>query len=61
MAGTVDSGNETLFSDESPCDLAASPTSRGPEHPTGAAAPPRIQPFSGVLEKVTPEFHNKPS
>lgn len=49
MAGTVDSGNETLFSDDSPCDSTSSPTVRGPDR---ATAPPRIQPFSGVLEKV---------
>lgn len=62
--GTVDSGNETLFSDDSSCDLLdTSPTS--PCSPTGqhdregdiksstnGIAPPKIQSCSGVLGKV---------
>lgn len=60
---TTDSGTETLFSDDSPCDhLVRSPSfGSGDEldSPTNEAisvnnrlAPPNIQPYSGVLEKV---------
>lgn len=73
MAGTVDSGNETLFSDDSSCDLVMSPSAceldqsistpvstpgRTIEHDVASevssarVAPPKIQPYSGVLEKV---------
>ncbi|KAF5269355.1 hypothetical protein FQA39_LY08747 [Lamprigera yunnana] len=54
---TVDSGNETLFSDESPCELTGSPTglcgddSEVIECQHMQNGPPNIQPFSGVLEK----------
>ncbi|XP_060526732.1 leucine zipper putative tumor suppressor 2 homolog [Cylas formicarius] len=61
MACTTDSGTETLFSDESPCELARSPSiCSGYETTTqnddtlsinSRLAPPNIQPFSGVLEK----------
>ncbi|KAF5270319.1 hypothetical protein FQR65_LT05507 [Abscondita terminalis] len=55
---TVDSGNETLFSDDSPCDLIGSPhvlsgddseVTECQQHMS--TRPPNIQPFSGVLEK----------
>ncbi|KAH1012662.1 leucine zipper putative tumor suppressor 2 homolog [Dendroctonus ponderosae] len=62
---TTDSGTETLFSDESPCDLIRSPSicseeeaarSRNGEHEdvlsiNSKLGPPNIQPYSGVLEK----------
>ncbi|KAB0789947.1 hypothetical protein PPYR_15769 [Photinus pyralis] len=54
---TVDSGNETLFSDDSPCDLISSPSALSGEDPEVIECqhisnrPPNIQPFSGVLEK----------
>ncbi|KAJ8921524.1 hypothetical protein NQ315_003142 [Exocentrus adspersus] len=61
MAATIDSGTETLFSDESPCELVGSPsvcsgddTEVQPEDTqsvNGRLAPPNIQPYSGVLEK----------
>lgn len=60
MAATVDSGNETLFSDDSSCDLVMSPSaceadvSRSDDNtdiPPPRVAPPKIQPYSGVLEK----------
>ncbi|XP_017786974.1 PREDICTED: leucine zipper putative tumor suppressor 2 homolog [Nicrophorus vespilloides] len=55
---TVDSGTETLFSDDSPCDLG-SPTGvcavedfeNKAEELNARLAPPNIQPYSGVLEK----------
>ncbi|CAG9857521.1 unnamed protein product [Phyllotreta striolata] len=58
--GTIDSGTETLFSDESPCDLVPSPcsgddvdvrTKLDNRTINGRSAPPNIQPYSGVLEK----------
>lgn len=76
MSSALDSGNETLFSDSSSCDLVSSPASGGrqdgadimdgdlepPEEcvPIEVSdginklnvAPPKIQPYSGVLEKV---------
>ncbi|KAK5649488.1 hypothetical protein RI129_000517 [Pyrocoelia pectoralis] len=54
---TVDSGNETLFSDDSPCELISSPSALSGEDPEVTECqhisnrPPNIQPFSGVLEK----------
>lgn len=62
MAATVDSGNETLFSDDSSCDLVMSPSaceadvSRSDDNTDiqpPRVAPPKIQPYSGVLEKVS--------
>lgn len=60
MATTVDSGNETLFSDDSPCELAGSPTAYSADdsevtqcHLHITNRPPNIQPYSGVLEKVS--------
>lgn len=59
---TIDSGTETLFSDDSPCELPRSPYSGEEtevqvlETSTDASsrlAPPNIQPYSGVLEKVS--------
>lgn len=57
MAGTVDSGNETLFSDDSSCELdqVAASTPVGVQESiqeTPRNVPPKIQPYSGVLEKV---------
>lgn len=53
---TVDSGNETLFSDDSPCDLVCSPSVCSQDdadcHQQISSRPPNIQPRSGVLEKV---------
>lgn len=60
---TTDSGTETLFSDESsPCERICSPgVYSGDETEVllddsqsvnSRLAPPNIQPFSGVLEKV---------
>lgn len=60
---TVDSGTETLFSDDSPCELISSPGACFGEDAenhhihsqtdvNSRLAPPNIQPFSGVLEKV---------
>ncbi|XP_074039021.1 leucine zipper putative tumor suppressor 2 homolog isoform X1 [Leptinotarsa decemlineata] len=61
MATTIDSGTETLFSDESPCELVRSPSiCSGDERElqmddtqsiNSRLAPPNIQPYSGVLEK----------
>ncbi|KAK4882740.1 hypothetical protein RN001_006059 [Aquatica leii] len=55
---TVDSGNETLFSDDSPCELVGSPNALSGDdseviecHQHMPNRPPNIQPFSGVLEK----------
>lgn len=64
---TIDSGTETLFSDDSPCELPASPSvcsgedaeARILESTTevnNRLAPPNIQPYSGVLEKVRRSF-----
>lgn len=56
---TIDSGNETLFSDDSPCDLVGSPRPLSEDesemikcHFQTENRPPNIQPYSGVLEKV---------
>ncbi|KAH0817666.1 hypothetical protein GEV33_005125 [Tenebrio molitor] len=59
---TVDSGTETLFSDDSSCELVGSPSVCYGDDNEGQfedncsevnrLAPPNIQPFSGVLEKV---------
>ncbi|KAG5864983.1 hypothetical protein JTB14_011171 [Gonioctena quinquepunctata] len=54
-------GTETLFSDESPCELVCSPSlCSGDElqmedtHSINSRlAPPNIQPYSGVLERVS--------
>lgn len=55
---TIDSGNETLFSDDSPCDLVGSPRPLSEDesemikcHFQTENRPPNIQPYSGVLEK----------
>ncbi|XP_966525.2 leucine zipper putative tumor suppressor 2 homolog isoform X1 [Tribolium castaneum] len=56
---TIDSGTETLFSDDSSCELLGSPSvCYGDEgqfedncSEVNRLAPPNIQPFSGVLEK----------
>ncbi|GJQ74105.1 hypothetical protein Trydic_g19027 [Trypoxylus dichotomus] len=56
---TVDSGTETLFSDESPCELVGSPSAcsgedtepQVPDLQSETLGPPNIQPYSGVLEK----------
>lgn len=59
----VDSGNETLLSDESPCDLPTTPTASSAIENTSSipsnncsneenSVPPKITPFSGVLDKV---------
>lgn len=65
---TTDSGTETLFSDESPCELAASPSvcseaevqvldASSEDAGSGRLhAPPNIQPYSGVLGKVSACF-----
>nr|CAD7261883.1 unnamed protein product [Timema shepardi] len=58
----MDSGHETLFSDDSPCDLGNTPSAcsssglgsassghTGNHDPT----PPNITPYSGVLGKLT--------
>lgn len=60
---TVDSGTETLFSDDSPCELISSPSAGygedigrqygGSSSEVNGIAPPNIQPYSGVLEKVS--------
>ncbi|XP_063231798.1 leucine zipper putative tumor suppressor 2-like [Bacillus rossius redtenbacheri] len=53
-AARVDSGHETLFSDDSPCDLGATPSSGVGSASSGQGAdhtPPKITPFSGVLAK----------
>ncbi|KAK6621546.1 hypothetical protein RUM44_001353 [Polyplax serrata] len=62
----LDSGNETLLSDESPCELSATPPeSNDAESSAGDSekakktnsgieenlVPPKITPFSGVLDK----------
>ncbi|KAL0269509.1 UNVERIFIED_CONTAM: hypothetical protein PYX00_007213 [Menopon gallinae] len=57
----MDSGNETMLSDDSPCDLATTPStssgvgssSSSQNHPPAeeAMVPPKITPFSGVLDK----------
>ncbi|XP_056631927.1 leucine zipper putative tumor suppressor 2 homolog isoform X1 [Diorhabda sublineata] len=59
--GTIDSGTDTLFSDESPCDLIRSPSicsgddievqMEDTQSINSRLAPPNIQPYSGVLEK----------
>lgn len=60
---TVDSGTETLFSDDSPCELPGTPSICSGEdaevqtleysvEANSRFAPPNIQPYSGVLEKV---------
>lgn len=59
---TIDSGTETLFSDDSSCELVGSPSVCYGDDTEGQfedncsevnrLAPPNIQPFSGVLEKV---------
>ncbi|CAH1099858.1 unnamed protein product [Psylliodes chrysocephalus] len=61
--GTIDSGTETLFSDESPCELVRvrSPSicsgddtevqTEDTQSINSRLAPPNIQPYSGVLEK----------
>uniref|UniRef100_A0A6P7GPL6 Leucine zipper putative tumor suppressor 2 homolog isoform X1 n=2 Tax=Diabrotica virgifera virgifera TaxID=50390 RepID=A0A6P7GPL6_DIAVI len=59
--GTIDSGTETLFSDESSCELVRSPSiCSGDETEVqmedtrsinSRLGPPNIQPYSGVLEK----------
>lgn len=60
---TIDSGTETLFSDDSPCELPPSPSVCSGEDAevqildstaevNNRLAPPNIQPYSGVLEKV---------
>lgn len=53
---TVDSGTETLFSDESPSCGSPEDTDATLEDATvnanTAVGPPNIQPYSGVLEKV---------
>lgn len=56
MATTIDSGTETLFSDDSPCDLGCSGDETEIQVEDGQStnsrlAPPNIQPYSGVLEK----------
>ncbi|CAH1372954.1 hypothetical protein MTP99_014413 [Tenebrio molitor] len=58
---TIDSGTETLFSDDSSCELVGSPSVCYGDDNEGQfedncsevnrLAPPNIQPFSGVLEK----------
>lgn len=63
----LDSGNETLLSDESPCDLPVTPpasneveSSVSDQHAHNSThgineenlVPPKITPFSGVLDKV---------
>lgn len=59
---TTDSGTETLFSDDSPCELVGSPSVCSVEENSSKPnedavsihsrlAPPNIQPYSGVLEK----------
>lgn len=63
---TTDSGTETLFSDDSPCDHICSPSvcsGEDTEVPlddsqsvNSRLAPPNIQPYSGVLEKVSYPF-----
>lgn len=65
MAATIDSGTETLFSDDSPCELVGSPinysVAEDAEIKLNASrsdlsarlGPPNIQPYSGVLDKVT--------
>lgn len=60
---TIDSGTETLFSDDSPCELPPSPSFSGEDAEVqvldsttdvnNRLAPPNIQPYSGVLEKVS--------
>ncbi|KAJ9573857.1 hypothetical protein L9F63_008781, partial [Diploptera punctata] len=57
----VDSGHETLFSDDSPCDLGNTPSacsssglgssSSGQQNTSAEDRPPKITPFSGVLGK----------
>lgn len=58
---TTDSGTETLFSDDSSCEHICSPSrcsgddTEVPLNDTQSVnrlAPPNIQPYSGVLEKV---------
>lgn len=60
---TVDSGTETLFSDDSPCEFVGSPgvySGEDSEPQVGEPqteihsrlGPPNIQPYSGVLDKV---------
>lgn len=63
---TTDSGTETLFSDDSPCELIGSPSIFSGDETlcqneqnedvisvNSRLAPPNIQPYSGVLEKVS--------
>lgn len=63
MAATIDSGTETLFSDDSPCELVGSPGTYSAEDSetqigesqsdlNSRLGPPNIQPYSGVLDKV---------
>lgn len=63
MAATIDSGTETLFSDDSPCELVGSPETYSAEDSetqigesqsdiNSRLGPPNIQPYSGVLDKV---------
>jgi hypothetical protein len=65
----VDSGHETLFSDDSPCELGTTPSacsssglgsaSSGNNQPnpedadTSRVGPPKITPYSGVLTKAS--------
>lgn len=64
MAATIDSGTETLFSDDSPCELVGSPINytvaedselqinESQSDLSARLGPPNIQPYSGVLDKV---------